>query len=88
MKKNWFLLLFLCLYCVFYADAQIVYHDAARFPLFGKATEATAERYVRLPDSLQSVCREPLWYLSRNSAGMSVRFRSNYTNRIEVGKFE
>lgn len=49
MKKNWFLLLFLCLYCVFYADAQIVYHDAARFPLFGKATEATAERYVRLP---------------------------------------
>ena len=79
MKKNWFLLLFLCLYCVFYADAQIVYHDAARFPLFGKATEATAERYVRLPDSLQSVCREPLWYLSRNSAGMSVRFRSNST---------
>ena len=53
MKKNWFLLLFLCLYCVFYADAQIVYHDAARFPLFGKATEATAERYGRLPDSLQ-----------------------------------
>lgn len=79
MKKNYFLLLFLCLYCVFYADAQIVYHDAARFPLFGKATEATAERYVRLPDSLQSVCREPLWYLSRNSAGMSVRFRSNST---------
>lgn len=79
MKKNWFLLLFLCLYCVFYADAQIVYHDAARFPLFGKATEATAERYVRLPDSLQSVCREPLWYLSCNSAGMSVRFRSNST---------
>ena len=79
MKKSCFLLLFLCLHCVSYVDAQIVYHDADSFPLYGKATQATTERYVRLPDSLQSVCREPLWYLSRNSAGMSVRFRSNST---------
>lgn len=79
MKKISVLLLFLCLHCVFYADAQLVYHNASDFPLLGKATDATTERYVRFPDSYKSVSREPLWYLSRNSAGMSVRFRSNST---------
>ena len=49
MKKSCFLLLFLCLHCVSYVDAQIVYHDADSFPLYGKATQATTERYVRLP---------------------------------------
>lgn len=79
MKIKLLLLLVFCCCCVHYSDAQIVYHDAGNFPLLGKATDATTERYVRLPDSLQSVCREPLWYLSRNSAGMSVRFRTNST---------
>lgn len=61
------------------ANAQIVYHDAAAFPLLGKATEATVTRYERLPESLQDVSRKPLWELGRNSAGLAVRFRSNST---------
>lgn len=61
------------------ANAQIVYHDASAFPLLGKATESTLTRYERLPDSLQSVSRKPLWELGRNSAGLAVRFRSNST---------
>ena len=61
------------------ANAQIVYHDAAAFPLLGKATEATVTRYERLPESLQNVSRKPLWELGRNSAGLAVRFRSNST---------
>lgn len=61
------------------ANAQIVYHDAAVFPLLGKATEATITRYERLPDSLQNISRKPLWDLGRNSAGLAVRFRSNST---------
>ena len=61
------------------ASAQLVYHDAAAFPVLGKATEATLSRYERLPDSLQHISRPPLWQLGRNSAGLAVRFRSNST---------
>ena len=60
-------------------SAQVTYYDAAEFQLLGKATAATTERYVRLPDSLEHVSRLPLWQLSRNSSGMAVRFRSNST---------
>lgn len=79
MKKRIFFIIVLWLQSVIYVSAQIVYHDASCFPLLGKATDATFERYVRLPDSLRFVCREPLWALGCNSAGMSIRFRSNST---------
>ncbi|MEG1546942.1 MAG: SGNH/GDSL hydrolase N-terminal domain-containing protein, partial [Bacteroides sp.] len=62
-----------------WATAQTVYHDASQFPLLGKATQATATRYERLPDSLRTVLRKPLWELGQNSAGLAVRFRSNST---------
>lgn len=68
-----------CLLLATMAGAQIVYHDASAFPLLGKATEATATRYERLPDSLQHISRKPLWDLGRHSAGLAVRFRSNST---------
>lgn len=68
-----------CLLLTTMAGAQIVYHDASAFPLLGKATEATATRYERLPDSLQHISRKPLWDLGRHSAGLAVRFRSNST---------
>ncbi len=61
------------------AQAQLVFHDAADFPLLGKATESTLTRYERLPDSLENISRKPLWDLGRNSAGLAVRFRSNST---------
>lgn len=69
-----------CLLLTTMAGAQIVYHDASAFPLLGKATEATATRYERLPDSLQHISRKPLWDLGRNSAGLALRFRSNSTS--------
>ncbi len=59
--------------------AQIVYQDASNFPLLGKATEKTGAHYERLPDSLKNISRPPLWALSRNSAGMAIRFRSTST---------
>lgn len=73
-------LFLLCLLLTTMAGAQIVYHDASVFPLLGKATEATATRYERLPDSLQHISRKPLWDLGRHSAGLAVRFRSNSTS--------
>lgn len=56
---------------------QIVYYDAAGFPLLGKATNHTITHYERLPDSLENKIRPSLWELGRCSAGLAVRFRSN-----------
>lgn len=63
------------------ASAQnVVYTDASVFPLFGKVSEQTNDRYERLPSSLEGVSREPVWYLGRHSAGLFIRFRSNSTS--------
>ena len=37
--------------------------------------------YVRLPDRAKANVREPLWNLSRNSAGLAIYF---YTNATEI----
>ncbi|MBQ8501726.1 MAG: SGNH/GDSL hydrolase family protein [Bacteroides sp.] len=75
MKRKLFFLLALLLGIP--AGAQIVYHDAAQFPLYGKATDQTLTRYERLPKQLQDTLRQQLWDLGRNSAGLSIRFRTN-----------
>lgn len=63
------------------ASAQnVVYTNASVFPLYGKVSEQTNERYERLPSSLEGVSREPVWYLGRHSAGLFIRFRSNSTS--------
>lgn len=72
-------IIILCLLLTASVSAQLVYQDAAEFPLLGKATDATLTRYERLPDSLEHISRKPLWELGRNSAGLAVRFRSNST---------
>ena len=69
--------IFIVLFLVFHIHAQLVYHDASNFPLLGRATESAGARYERFPDSLKNISRAPLWNLSRNSAGMAIRFRSN-----------
>ena len=67
--------------CVQFINAQnVVYRDAADFPLYGKVSDDTNSRYERLPSALQGVSREPVWYLGRHSAGLFVRFRSNSTS--------
>ena len=59
---------------------NVVYTDAAIFPVFGKVSDRTNTRYERLPSYLQGVSRDPVWYLGRNSAGLFIRFRSNSTS--------
>lgn len=53
------------------------YMDAEELPLFGKVLPETSARYERLPASLETVARKPVWRLGRNSAGLYVRFRSD-----------
>lgn len=73
-----FVLAIALLSVVLQANSQeIVYTDASQFPLYGKVSDNTTERYVRLPDELKDVCRGPVWYLGQNSAGLFITFRSN-----------
>ena len=58
---------------------QMVYYDASEFPLLGKAIKDSRPLYSRLPDSLKNKIRPALWNLSQNTAGLSIRFRSNST---------
>lgn len=53
------------------------YTDASEFELIGKGFQDTQTRYERLPASLESVTRPPVWSLSKNSSGLAVRFRTN-----------
>ena len=61
------------------AGAQ-VFTDASAFPVYGKASDATRNRYERLPAALEGVSRPPVWYLGTQSAGLYIRFRSNSTS--------
>lgn len=79
MKSKYLLLAVIFCLTAIELQAQIRFVDAAEFPLLGRATQQTLTRYERLPDSCQMVSREPLWNLGRNSAGLSIRFRSNST---------
>lgn len=75
--KKFLLAIVFCLSAV--VQAQVVYHDASKFPVLGKATENTLSRYERLPGDMESGIRQQLWDLGRNSAGLTIRFRTNST---------
>jgi len=55
---------------------SLEFRDASEFVLLGKGFEDTPTRYSRLPLSLESRTRPPLWSLAQNSAGLAVRFRT------------
>jgi lysophospholipase L1-like esterase len=61
------------------ASAQLKYYPADAFPLYGKISEQTETRYERLPATLRTVSRPPLWELGKNTAGLFLRFRTNST---------
>ena len=61
--------------------SDIRYYGKDFFLLEGTeiADSLKESRYDRLPLSLKNVVREPVWNLSKSSAGMSIRFLSNTT---------
>ena len=66
--------------CLSAAAPERIYVDAEAFPLYGKASAATASRYVRLPASYETVSRKEVWKLGQCPSGMFVRFRTNSRN--------
>ncbi|MCR5003960.1 MAG: SGNH/GDSL hydrolase family protein [Bacteroidales bacterium] len=65
------------LYAESNAEPEYVYTDASVFPLYGKVTEDTYDRYGRLPGYLKGKIRDGLWDLGRHSAGLYIRFRTD-----------
>ena len=51
--------------------------DVAEWPIEGRAFAERAATYDRLPARAKAVVREAVWDLSRQSAGMLVRFQTN-----------
>lgn len=58
---------------------SLEFRSARDFRIVGKGFTDTESFYDRLPASVKEVCREELWTLSTNSAGMAIRFRTNST---------
>lgn len=88
MKRHIIILLitFLCL--PEYLEAQLKYYDAAKFPLYGKATKNTENRYERLPDSLKHVSETGMEFkqkLRRISNQILLQFNNN---SHQMGEFE
>ncbi|MDD4109730.1 MAG: SGNH/GDSL hydrolase family protein [Prolixibacteraceae bacterium] len=71
--------LLVLIFFIFQVNAQIVYHNAADFPLMGKISSETETRYERLPGYLKDITRPPVWSLGKSTAGLAIRFRSNST---------
>lgn len=59
--------------------AEIVFTDVNKLTVEGRAWTDLAAPFDRLPASAQKTVRPAVWSLSRHSAGMVVRFRSDAT---------
>lgn len=86
MKNHSFLFLLFVLYFSYtYAQkaASLTWHDPLKTitKIDGQGWENIA--YTRLPNIAEKSVRGPVWSLSRNSAGLSIRFTSN-TETIKV----
>ena len=85
MKRNVCLLIFCCLYTISIAQENPVkkdnskYYGKENFLIEGTGVPESAKEspYDRLPISSKGKVRQAVWDLSKNSAGVAVRFLSN-----------
>lgn len=66
------------------AQAQIRWYNPldAGAVVHGQGFDEIRGSYVRLPDRAKGVVRDAVWNLSRNSAGLSIVFRSNASDLV------
>ncbi len=59
------------------AADDLKYVNAGQFKLIGKGYADSLDRYCRLPSVLKEKTRPAVWSLSRNCAGLAIRFHTN-----------
>lgn len=59
------------------AGSELLWYDLRLLDVEGRGWTDTKDFFDRLPAKAEGVVREPVWKLSRNSAGMCVRFRTD-----------
>src|ERR1043165_4156029 len=59
---------------------NLQWHDARELTLEGKGWTDTKDFYDRYPARAEGIVRTQVWNLSRDSAGMCVRFETDATN--------
>lgn len=59
------------------SSEEVEWYDVKQIGVEGKGWRDTQRFYDRLPSKALGVVREPIWNLSRHSAGMSMRFITN-----------
>lgn len=57
-----------------YSSSDLAWHDVRDWGIEGKGWTDTERYFDRLPGRAEGVVRDPVWNLSRHSAGMTVRF--------------
>jgi hypothetical protein len=67
------------LVCMTVAEAEVVWTDGTALTLEGKGWTDTEWAYDRLPAKAKGIVRDPVWDLSRDSAGLRVRFVTDAT---------
>lgn len=58
---------------------SLKYYNADDFPLIGKMSDDTEERYARLPLSCKGESKKWVWILGQDTPGLAVRFATNST---------
>ena len=77
MKRMIFLLLLVAQTAAF-SQPKLQYHAASTLKILGRAFPQQTT-YKRFPDSLEMHLRNPVWSLSKNSAGIAIYFETNST---------
>ena len=61
------------------AEGDVVWYDARTIGIEGRGWAEAKAPFDRLPAKAEKIVRKPVWDLSRQSAGLCVRFRSDAT---------
>jgi hypothetical protein len=61
------------------AEGKLLWYNAALLEIEGKGWADTEEPFDRLPAKAQKIVRGSVWSLSKNTAGICLRFRSDAT---------
>jgi hypothetical protein len=69
------------------ADAGVAWHDVSTWDIEGRlwADEPRSRHFDRFPAAAEATVPGPVWKLSRDSAGMVARFRTDATTiRVRI----